>query len=91
MTEEITTVDQLEAAVGLPTGLAVTEERCCLTDIDRAWLAATPFRVLTTSDAEGRCGASPKGDPPGQLERAPRTLADLDDHYRPGVYARSLY
>jgi PPOX class probable FMN-dependent enzyme len=64
---EITTVDQLEAIVGLPTGLAVTKERDALTDIDRAWLAATPFCVLATSDDEGRCDASPKGDPPGQL------------------------
>lgn len=64
---EVTTVEQLEAIVGLPTGLAVTKERSALTDIDRAWLAATPFCVLATSDAEGRCDASPKGDPPGQL------------------------
>jgi PPOX class probable FMN-dependent enzyme len=71
---EITTVEQLEAIVGLPTGLAVTKERSALTDIDRAWLAATPFCVLATSDAEGRCDASPKGDPPGQLVHV------LDDH-----------
>ena len=64
---EITTVEQLETIVGLPTGLAVAKERSALTDIDRAWLAATPFCVLATSDAEGRCDASPKGDPPGQL------------------------
>lgn len=64
---EITTVDQLEAIVGLPTGLAVTKERDALTDLDRAWLAATPFCVLATSDDDGRCDASPKGDPPGQL------------------------
>ena len=36
-------------------GLAVTKERSLLTDIDRAWLAATPFCVLATSDADGRC------------------------------------
>ena len=71
---EITTVDQLEAIVGLPTGLAVAKERDALTDIDRAWLAATPFCVLATSDAEGRCDASPKGDPPGRLVHV------LDDH-----------
>lgn len=71
---EVTTVEQLEAIVGLPTGLAVTKERSALTDIDRAWLAATPFCVLATSDAEGRCDASPKGDPPGQLVHV------LDDH-----------
>jgi PPOX class probable FMN-dependent enzyme len=71
---EITTVEQLEAIVGRPTGLAVTKERSALTDIDRAWLAATPFCVLATSDAEGRCDASPKGDPPGQLVHV------LDEH-----------
>jgi PPOX class probable FMN-dependent enzyme len=67
MTVEITSVEQLEAIVGLPTGLAVTKERSVLTHIDRAWLAATPFCVLATSDADGRCDASPKGDPPGRL------------------------
>jgi PPOX class probable FMN-dependent enzyme len=80
---EITTVEQLEAAVGLPTGLAVTKERDALTDIDRAWLAATPFCVLATSDDEGRCDASPKGDPPGQLVHVvdERTIAIAE---RPG-------
>ena len=80
---EITTVEQLEAIVGLPTGLAVTKERSALTDIDRAWLAATPFCVLATSDAEGRCDASPKGDPPGQLVHVldDRTIAIAE---RPG-------
>jgi uncharacterized protein len=80
---EITTVEQLEGVVGLPTGLAVTKERDALTDIDRAWLAATPFCVLATSDDEGRCDASPKGDPPGQLVHVvdERTIAIAE---RPG-------
>ncbi len=80
---EITTVEQLEAIVGLPTGLAATKERDALTDIDRAWLAATPFCVLATSDDEGRCDASPKGDPPGQLVHVvdERTIAIAE---RPG-------
>ena len=80
---EIATVEELEAIVGLPTGLAVTKERSALTEIDRAWLAATPFCVLATSDAEGRCDASPKGDPPGQLAHVldDRTIALAE---RPG-------
>lgn len=80
---EIATVEELEAIVGLPTGLAVTKERSALTEIDRAWLAATPFCVLATSDAEGRCDASPKGDPPGQLVHVldDRTIALAE---RPG-------
>jgi uncharacterized protein len=80
---QITTVEQLEAIVGQPTGLAVTKERDALTDIDRAWLAATPFCVLATSDAEGRCDASPKGDPAGRLVHVidDRTIALAE---RPG-------
>ena len=80
---EITSVEELEAIVGLPTGLAVTKERDALTEIDRAWLVATPFCVLATSDAEGRCDASPKGDPPGQLVHVldDRTIALAE---RPG-------
>lgn len=71
---EITTVEQLEALVGEPGERAASKERRTLTDIDRAWLAATPFCVLATADAEGRCDASPKGDPPGQLVHV------LDEH-----------
>jgi hypothetical protein len=80
---EITTVEQLEAIVGEPGERAATKERAVLTDIDRAWLAATPFCVLATADADGRCDASPKGDPPGQLVHVldDRTIALAE---RPG-------
>lgn len=58
---------QLEALIGSPGQRARTKERATLTGIDRAWLEATPFCVLATADAHGRCDASPKGDPPGSL------------------------
>ena len=64
---DITTIEQLEAVVGLPGDRALAKERVALTEIDRAWLAASPFCVLATADADGRCDASPKGDPPGRL------------------------
>ncbi|WP_322921893.1 MSMEG_1061 family FMN-dependent PPOX-type flavoprotein [Nocardioides renjunii] len=63
----ITTPEQLEALLGTPAERARTKERSRLTDIDRAWLAASPFCVLSTADASGRCDASPKGDPAGSL------------------------
>ena len=66
-TRDITTAQELEALVGVPAERARTKERSRLTDIDRAWLAASPFCVLSTSDASGRCDASPKGDPAGSL------------------------
>jgi uncharacterized protein len=64
---EIETVDALVGLLGEPNARARDKGRAALLDVDRDWLAATPFCVLATSDAEGRCDASPKGDPAGQL------------------------
>src|SRR6202044_4110200 len=64
---EIGSVDELRDLLGVPSGRAVTKERTRLHDIDRQWLAASPFCVIATSDAHGNCDASPKGDPAGQL------------------------
>ena len=41
--------------------------RPALHDLDRQWLAASPFCLVATADATGACDVSPKGDPPGQL------------------------
>ena len=64
---EISTLDDLVALVGLPNERAANKARPALLDVDRAWLASSPFCVLATADAEGHCDASPKGDPAGQL------------------------
>ncbi|GAA4436184.1 pyridoxamine 5'-phosphate oxidase family protein [Phytohabitans houttuyneae] len=39
--------------------------RTALADVHRQWLAASPFCLVATADAEGNCDVSPKGDPPG--------------------------
>ena len=80
---EITTVDELEQLVGTPSAAAVAKQRDTLHALDRDWLAASPFCLLATSDAEGRCDVSPKGDPPGELVHVldDRTLAIAE---RPG-------
>jgi len=64
---EITTTEELVALIGLPNERAATKGRDHLLEVDRQWLAASPLCVLATSDADGRCDASPKGDPAGQL------------------------
>lgn len=64
---EVKTVDELVAVVGEPNERVRTKVRTRLHDLDRQWLAASPFCVLATSDAEGRLDTSPKGDPAGQL------------------------
>lgn len=64
---EITTVDDLVTLVGIPHERAVNKGRTALLDVDRQWLASSPFCVIATSAADGSCDASPKGDPAGQL------------------------
>jgi PPOX class probable FMN-dependent enzyme len=85
-TESWTTIDSLEELVGLlgePGERAANKGRPALLPVDVDWLAASPFCVMATSDAEGNCDASPKGDPPGQLVHVidDRTIAIAE---RPG-------
>lgn len=63
---EITTATELrEALGGSPAQSAIAKERARLQAVDRAWLAACPYCLIATSDADGNCDISPKGDPPG--------------------------
>ena len=80
---EITTAEELVELLGEPTQRARDKERTALLPVDRDWLAASPFCVLATADAEGRCDASPKGDPVGTLVHVidDRTIAIAE---RPG-------
>ena len=63
----VRTLDELVAVVGEPIPIVRDKVQARLHDLHRQWLAASPFCVLSTSDAEGRLDASPKGDPAGQL------------------------
>ena len=54
---EISTIEELVDLIGVPHERAKTKGRPALLDIDRQWLAATPFCVLATSDAAGNCDA----------------------------------
>jgi uncharacterized protein len=81
---EITTEAELRDALGgYPSGRAVTKDRPSLHPLQIEWLKTSPFCVLATSDAEGRCDASPKGDPAGQLIHVldPQTIVIAE---RPG-------
>src|SRR5205814_4961602 len=44
---------------------ALLKERGVLDEQCRAFIARSPFLLLATSGASGRCDVSPKGDPPG--------------------------
>jgi uncharacterized protein len=85
-TETWTTVDSVDELVGLlgtPGERAATKGRPALLDVDRDWLAASPFCVIATADAAGNADASPKGDPAGRLVHVidDRTIAIAE---RPG-------
>ncbi|WP_280431257.1 pyridoxamine 5'-phosphate oxidase family protein [Nocardia brasiliensis] len=65
ISDQITDPADLRRLLGEVTPLAANKERVALHRRDRDWIAATPFLVMSTSDAEGNCDASPKGDPAG--------------------------
>lgn len=71
---ELTTLESLVDLLGEPGERARDKGRPALLDVDRDWLAASPFCVMATADADGTCDASPKGDPAGSLVHV------LDEH-----------
>jgi uncharacterized protein len=62
---EITTQDELREIVPQPLAAAAGKTRKELHDLDREWLAASPFCLIATSAEDGTCDVSPKGDPAG--------------------------
>ena len=63
--DEISTEAELRALLGEPLPRVATKARPSLDEIDRGWLAASPFCLVATSGPDGSCDVSPKGDPPG--------------------------
>nr|WP_189164862.1 pyridoxamine 5'-phosphate oxidase family protein [Sphaerisporangium melleum] len=61
----VTSAAELRELLGPVMPRAITKERRRLHEMDREWLAASPFCLIATSGAEGDCDVSPKGDPPG--------------------------
>lgn len=62
---QVTSEAELRDLLGVPAPPAVAKERSRLHELDRQWLAASPFCLVATAGADGRCDVSPKGDPPG--------------------------
>jgi uncharacterized protein len=62
---EITSDAELSELLGAPSARVVNKDRVRLHERDRDWLAASPFCLVATASADGRCDVSPKGDPPG--------------------------
>ena len=61
----LTTEQELRTLIGVPGPRSVLKERHSLDEHTREFIAHSPFVLLATSDANGRCDVSPKGDAPG--------------------------
>jgi len=70
----IDTVEALRALYGTPGERAIAKEQAKLDEHTRAFIACSPFLVMGTAGADGRCDVSPKGDAPGFVHV-------LDDHH----------
>jgi len=56
---------ELREIVGVPAARSVKKERSALDQHCRAFIARSPFLLIATAGADGRCDISPKGDAPG--------------------------
>jgi PPOX class probable FMN-dependent enzyme len=61
----ITTMEELRAHYAQPSKAALQKQRHTLDQNSRDFIALSPFVLIATSDAGGRCDVSPKGDKPG--------------------------
>jgi PPOX class probable FMN-dependent enzyme len=76
---EITSYDELRELVPQPLAAAAAKERKKLHDLDLQWLDASPFCLIATSDADGNCDVSPKGDPVGFTKVLDRSTIAIPD------------
>ena len=66
--EIIATEERLRQVLGAPSQRAVDKTVSALDDNCRAFIAASPFLLIGSTDAQGRLDVSPKGDPPGFVQ-----------------------
>ncbi|MEV6907305.1 pyridoxamine 5'-phosphate oxidase family protein [Amycolatopsis sp. NPDC051071] len=62
---EVTTEAELREILPPPSRRNADKSRPKLHELDRRWLAESPFVLIATSAADGTCDVSPKGDPAG--------------------------
>jgi PPOX class probable FMN-dependent enzyme len=64
----ITTEEDLRSVLGLPGSRAVEKQLAVLDKHARSFIGRSPFALVSSSNAAGRCDVSPKGDGPGFIE-----------------------
>ena len=73
------TAEDLCERFGPPEDLTVQHKLPSLDEAAVRFIAQCPFVIVATADAQGRCDASPKGDPPGFLHIADERTLYLPD------------
>lgn len=71
--------EELSQRFGEPVELAVKHKLPLIDEAAAKFIAQCPFVIVATADAQGRCDASPKGDPPGFIEVADERTLYLPD------------
>lgn len=82
MTDVLADTDTLRTHYGPPTPLSVRKEQTSIDRHARAFIARSPFVVVSTSSADGWPEASPRGDAPGFVAVEGPNRLSLPD--RPG-------
>lgn len=62
---QIHSPEELSALIGQPTEFSLRKELKSLDEHMRRFISQSPFTIISTHSAEGRCDASPRGDAPG--------------------------
>ena len=62
---KITSIEELRTHYAQPGKVSLQKQRPSLDQNSRDFIALSPFVLIATSNAEGRCDVSPKGDKPG--------------------------
>jgi PPOX class probable FMN-dependent enzyme len=80
--EVIGSETELRSVMGEPTPRALQKEIPSIDAHCRAFIARSPFVLISSCDAEGRMDVSPKGDPPGFVQVLDESTLAIPD--RPG-------
>ncbi|MEV6758585.1 MSMEG_1061 family FMN-dependent PPOX-type flavoprotein [Streptomyces sp. NPDC051214] len=80
--QELGSEDELTELLGEPHPIVIDKVHDELTEGDLGILARSPFCLVSTSDAEGNCDTSPRGDAPGFVRALDARTVVLPD--RPG-------
>jgi PPOX class probable FMN-dependent enzyme len=80
--QTVTSLEEVREIIGTPSEMALRKELPALDAHCRAFIEASPFVLVGTSGASGRCDVSPRGDAPGFVLVVDDTTLLIPD--RPG-------